>query len=122
MDHIDESVLQFFFSSRRRHTRFKCDWSSDVCSSDLVAEANGLGLLGSGLTEAGIGLAASLHLYSTLELVLPPELNGPKFLEDLFVDGLVIHDNTVTVPDGPGLGAEGREAEIRRPDIRIYAI
>src|SRR5260370_22894727 len=24
----------FFFSSRRRHTRFKCDWSSDVCSSD----------------------------------------------------------------------------------------
>src|SRR5205085_6843112 len=28
-------VLIFFFSSRRRHTRFDCDWSSDVCSSDL---------------------------------------------------------------------------------------
>src|SRR2546430_5084828 len=28
-------VLYFFFSSRRRHTRFDCDWSSDVCSSDL---------------------------------------------------------------------------------------
>src|SRR2546430_6653359 len=27
----------FFFSSRRRHTRFDCDWSSDVCSSDLEA-------------------------------------------------------------------------------------
>src|SRR2546430_6448641 len=27
----------FFFSSRRRHTRFDCDWSSDVCSSDLRA-------------------------------------------------------------------------------------
>src|SRR5260370_18790457 len=26
----------FFFSSIRRHTRFKCDWSSDVCSSDLI--------------------------------------------------------------------------------------
>src|SRR6267142_3912296 len=26
----------FFFSSRRRHTRLTCDWSSDVCSSDLV--------------------------------------------------------------------------------------
>src|SRR5689334_24126566 len=25
----------FFFSSRRRHTRWSCDWSSDVCSSDL---------------------------------------------------------------------------------------
>src|SRR3989475_8272834 len=29
------SVFVFFFSSRRRHTRFDCDWSSDVCSSDL---------------------------------------------------------------------------------------
>src|SRR5437868_15279614 len=28
----------FFFSSRRRHTRSKRDWSSDVCSSDLVEE------------------------------------------------------------------------------------
>src|SRR5438477_6853342 len=27
--------LFFFFSSRRRHTRLTCDWSSDVCSSDL---------------------------------------------------------------------------------------
>src|SRR5690606_40952926 len=27
----------FFFSSRRRHTRFSRDWSSDVCSSDLVS-------------------------------------------------------------------------------------
>src|SRR5256886_9518438 len=26
----------FFYSSRRRHTRFDCDWSSDVCSSDLT--------------------------------------------------------------------------------------
>src|SRR4030066_268032 len=30
--------LFFFFSSKRRHTRFKCDWSSDVCSSDLAKE------------------------------------------------------------------------------------
>src|SRR5689334_23873602 len=29
----------FFFSSRRRHTRWNCDWSSDVCSSDLAPEA-----------------------------------------------------------------------------------
>src|SRR6266487_5561903 len=29
----------FFFSSRRRHTRWTGDWSSDVCSSDLVAVA-----------------------------------------------------------------------------------
>src|SRR5207249_7177100 len=31
--------VYFFFSSRRRHTRSKRDWSSDVCSSDLRAKA-----------------------------------------------------------------------------------
>src|ERR1039457_6411108 len=31
-------VLFFFFSSRRRHTRLQGDWSSDVCSSDLVSD------------------------------------------------------------------------------------
>src|SRR3712207_9525918 len=30
----------FFFSSRRRHTRYWRDWSSDVCSSDLTDEYN----------------------------------------------------------------------------------
>src|SRR2546430_5392846 len=30
------ALVIFFFSSRRRHTRFDCDWSSDVCSSDLA--------------------------------------------------------------------------------------
>src|SRR5690606_41065232 len=32
----------FFFSSRRRHTRFSRDWSSDVCSSDLAAQLSGM--------------------------------------------------------------------------------
>src|SRR5262249_59640633 len=31
-------VFSFFFSSRRRHTRLVSDWSSDVCSSDLVSD------------------------------------------------------------------------------------
>src|SRR5256884_818104 len=30
------NVVSFFFSSRRRHTRCSRDWSSDVCSSDLI--------------------------------------------------------------------------------------
>src|SRR6266487_4983042 len=33
-------ILFFFFSSRRRHTRWTGDWSSDVCSSDLVDVAD----------------------------------------------------------------------------------
>src|SRR5690606_40798349 len=48
--------LFFFFSSRRRHTRFSRDWSSDVCSSDL-ADADGAGDLdpafGGGVTLFG---------------------------------------------------------------------
>src|SRR5688572_12606779 len=31
---LEAGYVVFFFSSRRRHTRFDCDWSSDVCSSD----------------------------------------------------------------------------------------
>src|SRR2546430_7730436 len=34
---VKRGVKFFIFSSRRRHTIFDCDWSSDVCSSDLVA-------------------------------------------------------------------------------------
>src|SRR5580698_11375445 len=33
---FDAFIIFFFFSSRRRHTRLTCDWSSDVCSSDLA--------------------------------------------------------------------------------------
>src|SRR5699024_11372898 len=47
----------FFFSSRRRHTRSKRDWSSDVCSSDLSPEVVSSDFVGS--THAGVvdGLA-----------------------------------------------------------------
>src|SRR5260370_3719871 len=68
----------FFFSSRRRHTRFKCDWSSDVCSSDLM---NGLdtatidqaghfhtAVVGQVLDQAEIGHVAVDHL-GTIERV-----------------------------------------------------
>src|SRR6266481_8239424 len=45
-------MIFFFFSSRRRHTRWNCDWSSDVCSSDLR------------LTESFYVLANARHLSS----------------------------------------------------------
>src|SRR3989337_3375904 len=40
--HEQVRVLVFFFSSRRRHTRCYRDWSSDVCSSDLLGEIQNL--------------------------------------------------------------------------------
>src|SRR2546427_6093901 len=51
-------MIFFFFSSRRRHTRFDCDWSSDVCSSDLIGdslnEQNNLGLTLSGQSGSNL--------------------------------------------------------------------
>src|SRR5689334_20022905 len=44
-------VWFFFFSSRRRHTRWNCDWSSDVCSSDLAGNA---------VSQAGVTVTAAI--------------------------------------------------------------
>src|SRR2546430_5985671 len=62
----------FFFSSRRRHTRFDCDWSSDVCSSDLQA-AFFMGFLGYalhafGFVMAGVIIYAVLFLFHLVTL------------------------------------------------------
>src|SRR5256885_7172639 len=45
------SIVVFFFSSRRRHTRLQGDWSSDVCSSDLTGNV-ALGNQGNGISVA----------------------------------------------------------------------
>src|SRR2546430_7096602 len=56
----------FFFSSRRRHTRFDCDWSSDVCSSDLALGGKYRGVaIGSKLV--GIGAGEALFIFTALE-------------------------------------------------------
>ena len=55
---------------------------TECLKSVYVAEANAIELLGSGLTEAGIGFIASVHLFSTMDLVLPAELNAPRFFRN----------------------------------------
>src|SRR2546430_16627357 len=54
------SILCFFFSSRRRHTRFDCDWSSDVCSSDLVTHGTD-GIIPCGTTGESPTLSHGEH-------------------------------------------------------------
>src|SRR5437588_10708256 len=51
-------LCAFFFSSRRRHTRSLCDWSSDVCSSDLEAA---VGRVEEEEQVAGRGLVAEIR-------------------------------------------------------------
>src|SRR3712207_7139813 len=60
----------FFFSSRRRHTRYWRDWSSDVCSSDLVLERalpdafeQGFGLVALGEEPARVGAGDLVDVY-----------------------------------------------------------
>src|SRR5256886_5728105 len=57
-------VVGFFFSSRRRHTRFDCDWSSDVCSSDLGAGGQLFATLVTGLVglTGYAGLGSAIHV------------------------------------------------------------
>src|SRR6266849_9821663 len=50
-------MICFFFSSRRRHTRSTRDWSSDVCSSDLLAAD----LVGSLVERNAVGLEMLPH-------------------------------------------------------------
>src|SRR5438309_11802976 len=53
----------FFFSSRRRHTRWNCDWSSDVCSSDLPLPVESQKQLGKRLSARNhLGGAGNLGL------------------------------------------------------------
>src|SRR3712207_9126464 len=47
-------VFFFFFSSRRRHTRYWRDWSSDVCSSDLVLLERLRGVVGHGVVAVDL--------------------------------------------------------------------
>src|SRR4051812_11101423 len=66
----------FFFSSRRRHTRLTCDWSSDVCSSDLAF----LAAARAGDFEALVGLLAPDVVFRSdtgrLANAAPPQLEG----------------------------------------------
>src|SRR5256886_12258209 len=71
----------FFFSSRRRHTRFDCDWSSDVCSSDLLNQQTIIADIGS-----GTGILSELFLKNGnrvfgIEPNAPMREGGEKFIE-----------------------------------------
>src|SRR5690606_40379474 len=69
----------YFFSSSRRHTRFSRDWSSDVCSSDLLVNRRDTELEGGGRRVDGDDLA------------VPPDLPGVRLVrtgQDLDEGGL----------------------------------
>src|SRR5438034_8736596 len=77
----------FFFSSRRRHTRSLCDWSSDVCSSDLIYPmydfAHGLSDYIEGITHSVCTLEFEVHrpLYDWILEALDLPRTRPRQIE-----------------------------------------
>src|SRR5688500_19661785 len=67
------SVIVFFFSSRRRHTRLQGDWSSDVCSSDLLAAP---GLVNASVDRRQVRAAA--------KQILPHDVGAEKLAAERF--------------------------------------
>src|SRR5438132_109280 len=94
-------VAFFFFSSRRRHTRSLCDWSSDVCSSDLPRFPRAIG-------------GCEVH-------VKPGTLGEPRPDERCFVRSVIVHDE-VDVPIGwyAGVDAVQELAELDRPMAAMH--
>src|SRR5690606_40183890 len=107
--------MVFFFSSRRRHTRFSRDWSSDVCSSDLA---------GRGLPERLLRRLVAARPYQARRALIAVEVLAADGQRVLDADGVVGVDDQVDlgqgepagerVDGGPGalrLGAEGARSE-----------
>src|SRR2546427_3712090 len=94
------SVFFFFFSSRRRHTRFDCDWSSDVCSSDLV------------IIEPGVIVTP---IFSKAKRFVAPDSPYAHHLRRL----LLMYQRQLTNPTPPERVAETIEEAVTTPTPRL---
>src|SRR5688572_25764164 len=103
----------FFFSSRRRHTRFDCDWSSDVCSSDLVAARllDGTVLIAGGATTYGAVLRSAVSFDPETGTVspVPGELRVGR-----------VNASAATLLDGRVLIAGGSDGTTELASAEIY--
>src|SRR2546430_11201801 len=121
----------FFFSSRRRHTRFDCDWSSDVCSSDLKTKRQWLrtfgiftaalvlvlGAFGAAMAWAGAAVAAKVTTPWAREAIASIALTVVGVLALVVALGELgvirpLLPQVRTVPTGPGPSSLRRRALI----------
>src|SRR3712207_5290668 len=115
------SELLVLFSSRRRHTRYWRDWSSDVCSSDLdllddprtgVIVCCGAGGVGKTTTAAALGLRAAERGRSVVVLTVDPARRLAQAM------GLTELDNTPRRVEGAGVEGEGGELHAMMLDMK----
>src|SRR2546430_5833001 len=90
---VSINCVFFFFSSRRRHTRFDCDWSSDVCSSDLrgtvhrlVECAARVGVQAGRIHEGDLRLGQSEHAQDAVARGLRTRCHDAELVPDEHVE------------------------------------
>src|SRR5207237_1014005 len=92
--------LRFFISSKRRHTRFKCDWSSDVCSSDL-------------------------RMANSAVAIPTAEVQRKDFVDTLEIKGEVkaLHSKVIAAPYGAGdlqiVSLVANSAKVKKGDLLV---
>lgn len=86
---------------------------------DLARNA-GITLIGSGLMDAPVGFAASVHLFAAYGMQLPVDLNGPQFIaEDYLLEPLPVRAQVAYVPGGPGLGVVVDEIKVKKFSLSL---
>lgn len=105
---VEQAVEQFIAMEMMDGVTIKTARSSGIYESAKIVKLtkeHGLGLLGSGLTDPDLSLAASLHLFAWADIPGPYALNGPQFLGNTLIEsGLSQDGDIIQIPDGPGLG------------------
>jgi len=85
----------------------RCGGLTEAARIMEFARNEGLMILGSGLTDPDLSLAASLILFSAYELPAPAALNGPQYLTtSILRQPLAVKGGAIAPPTGPGLGVE----------------
>src|SRR5256886_11559576 len=102
-------MLIFFFSSRRRHTRFDCDWSSDVCSSDLAGNDRlaAHGALGGRVDVAREAPGTVRHALEAREARDVDDIRAAFALHDVEPEEIDSECRSATSRDVLELGSEG---------------
>src|SRR3712207_8430498 len=110
VDH-DKQRSVFVFSSRRRHTRYGRDWSSDVCSSDLA----GLQCSPTQKLQQELPLPAGQAWRTTRRWAIPQPLKVPLASPKLLGPGA---DRHATDAHLPGDGSMGKVTSLQQPSGR----
>lgn len=88
-----------------------------------LAQDAGVRLMGSGLTDSDLGLAASVHLFAAFGIDTPVDLNGRQFVDSSYVGGdtVRVEKGEAWVPRGAGLGVEVDESAVRELTVEPLA-